>query len=162
MKITFCGLDSFQRKTLRFLLYCTAQVVAALPILECTIFVCYYNQEILEKQLVKTEDEEEKMLTSRDHSAEAWLSTEDDVRNSKTQDMRSPQNQVSCSPHLCYSISSRHSLFDVATCASKPQISISSIRPRLRRQSVYLNIPCIPQRSSKRKKKKEKNVYCDV
>ena len=72
------------------------------------------------------------MLTSGDHYAEAWLCTEDDVCNSKTQDTRLPQNQVSRSPHLCHSISSRLSLFGVATCASKPQISISSIRPRLR------------------------------
>ena len=98
------------------------------------------------------------MLTFRDHYAEAWLGTEDDACNSKMQDTRSPQNQVSRSPHLCHSISNRLSLFDVATCASKPQISIPSIRPRLRRQSVYLNIQCVPQRSSKRKEKK-KNMY---
>ena len=98
------------------------------------------------------------MLTSEDHHAEAWLCTGGGVCNSRAQDTRSPQNQVSRSPHLFHSISSRLSLFDVATCASKPQISISSIRPPLRRQSVYLNIPCIPQRSSKRKKKKKKCI----
>ena len=76
----------------------------------------------MEIWLAETEDEE-KMLTSVDHYAEAWLGTKDDVCNSKTQDMRSLQNQVSRPLHLRRSISSRLSLFDVATptCAPKPR-----------------------------------------
>ena len=87
------------------------------------------------------------MLTSGDHYAEAWLGTEDDVCNSKTQDTRSLQNQVSHSPHLCSSISSCLSLFDVA-------------HPHLRFQTTkhqYLPFtPDCPMHSAKSKQEEEK------
>ena len=89
-------------------------------------------------------------ITARKHG---WVQKA--MCNSKTQGMKSLQNQVSCSLHLRHSISSRRSLFDVA-------ILIVDVvwgewkRLRFHGLKAQVSVSIYPMPSSKSKQEEEK------